>query len=126
MAELHLSTIGQISMTAHDIERAVQFYSQKLGMKMLFQFPPKLAFFDAGGVRIMLSTPEKPEFDHPGSVLYFRVPDINDTWTIMKERGVLFEGEPHIVARMPEYDLWMAFFRDSEGNLLALMSETPK
>jgi methylmalonyl-CoA/ethylmalonyl-CoA epimerase len=126
MPELSLSTIGQISLNAHDIERAAQFYSQKLGMKMLFKFPPKLAFFDAAGVRLMLSTPEKPEFDHPGSIVYFKVGDIQEAWGVLSGRGVEFEGNPQLVARMPDHDLWMAFFRDSEGNLLALMSEAPR
>jgi methylmalonyl-CoA/ethylmalonyl-CoA epimerase len=86
----------------------------------------KLAFFDCGGVRLMLDTPEKPEFDHPGSILYFAVPDIRSAHREMLSRGVHFEDEPHLIARMPTHDLWMTFFRDSEENLLALMCEMPK
>ena len=71
----------------------------------------------------MLTRPEKPEFDHPGSVLYFNVPDIQSAYRVMQEHGAQFEGQPHLIARMPDHDLWMAFFRDSEQNLLALMSE---
>jgi methylmalonyl-CoA/ethylmalonyl-CoA epimerase len=74
----------------------------------------------------MLTRPEKPEFDHPGSILYFAVPDIQATHATMKEKGVRFEDEPHVVARMPDHDLWMVFFRDSEGNLMGLMSEVAK
>jgi methylmalonyl-CoA/ethylmalonyl-CoA epimerase len=71
----------------------------------------------------MLGKAEKPEFDHPGSVLYFKVADIRATHRDLAGRGVQFEGDPHLIARMPDHELWMAFFRDSEGNTLALMSE---
>jgi catechol 2,3-dioxygenase-like lactoylglutathione lyase family enzyme len=122
-SEFGLSKISQISVNAHDLERAIAFYRDKLGMRFLFQVPPKMGFFDCGGVRLMLSLPEKPEFDHPGSVLYFLVPDIQKSYTTLNSRGVSFEGEPHLIAKMPDHELWMVFFRDSEGNLLALMSE---
>jgi len=114
--------IGQISMRARDIDRATAFYSQTLDLKMLFR-AGDLSFFDCGGVRLMLSKPEKAEFDHPGSVLYFKVPDINASYRELSARGVEFLGEPHLIARMPDHELWMAFFNDSEGNTLALMSE---
>jgi methylmalonyl-CoA/ethylmalonyl-CoA epimerase len=71
----------------------------------------------------MLTRPEKPEFDHPSSILYFAVPDIQSAHASMKEKGVQFEDEPHLLARMPDHDLWMTFFRDTEGNLMGLMSE---
>jgi len=118
-----LSTIGQIAVNAHDLDRAVGFYRDKLGMKHLFTVPPKMAFFDCAGVRLMLSLPEKPEFDHPGSVIYFKVSDIQQASKTLTERGVQFEEQPLIVANMGSYDLWMAFFRDSENNFLAMMSE---
>jgi methylmalonyl-CoA/ethylmalonyl-CoA epimerase len=94
-------------------------------LKLLFKSAPGLAFFDCGGVRLMLSGAEKPEFDHPSSVLYFAVADIRSAFGKMKESGVHFEDEPHLIARMPAHDLWMTFFRDSEGNLMGLMSEVP-
>jgi catechol 2,3-dioxygenase-like lactoylglutathione lyase family enzyme len=100
----------------------VRFYRDTLGMRFLFEVP-NLAFFDCGGVRLMLSPPETPEFDHPGSVLYYKVADINATYTALKGRDVAFIDEPHLIARMPDHDLWMVFFRDSEGNTLGLMSE---
>jgi len=96
------------------------------GLKLLFKAGPGLAFFDCGGVRLMLTRPEKPEFDHPGSILYFAVPDIQAAHTAMKDKGVRFEDEPHLIARMPNHDLWMVFFRDTEGNLMGLMSEVAK
>jgi methylmalonyl-CoA/ethylmalonyl-CoA epimerase len=121
-----ISRIGQIALNAQDVERAAAFYQDTLGLKLLFKAGPKLAFFDCGGVRLMLTAPEKPEFDHPGSILYFTVPDIQAAHTTMKEKGVRFEDEPHVVARMPDHDLWMVFFRDTEGNLMGLMSEVRK
>jgi methylmalonyl-CoA/ethylmalonyl-CoA epimerase len=118
-----ISHIGQIAINAHDLERATAFYQDKMGLNLLFKTPPGLAFFDCGGVRLMLTLPEKPEFDHPSSVLYFAVPDIQAAHARMKENGVRFEDEPHVIARMPDHDLWMVFFRDSEANLMGLMSE---
>ena len=118
-----LSEIGQIAMNAHDLERATNFYRDQLGMKHLFSVPPKMAFFDCDGLRLMLSLPEKPEFDHPGSILYFKVDNIQQATQTLTDRGVQFEEQPVFVANMGSYDLWMAAFRDSENNLLALMSE---
>lgn len=118
-----LSAIGQIAMNAGDIARAVKFYRDSLGMRLLFEVPPKMAFFDCAGVRLMLSLPENGDFDHAGSVLYFRVEDIAATHATFKERGVSFIDEPHLVARMPDHELWMTFFKDTEGNTLALMAE---
>ena len=117
-----ISGIGQIAVRVHDVERATKFYRDVLGLKHLFT-AGKLAFFDCGGVRLMLSHPEKPEFDHPSSILYFRVPDITAAHEMMKAAGVTFEDEPHLIAKLSDHDLWMTFFRDSEGNLLSLMSE---
>ena len=71
-----LGRIGQIAMNAHDIPRAVRFYRDALGIPLLFEVPPKMAFFNCGGVRLMLSLPEGAEYDHAGSVLYFKVDDI--------------------------------------------------
>lgn len=120
---LSLSRIGQISVIVHDLDRAVAFYRDVLGMKFLFQAPPKLAFFDCGGIRLMLSLPEEAEFDHPGSILYYKVDDIQATWKSLSDHGADLRSEPHLLARMPDHELWMAFFRDTEGNTLALMSE---
>lgn len=118
--------LGQVAIHAKDVERAAAFYQDVLGLKLLFKAPPGLAFFDCGGVRLMLDRAEKPEFDHPSSVLYFAVPDIQAAYGKLKESGVHFEDEPHLIARMPAHDLWMTFFRDSEENLLALMSEVAR
>ena len=118
-----LSAIGQIAVNAHDMERAIAFYRDKLGMKHLFTVPPKMAFFDCAGIRLMLALPDKPEFDHPSSIIYFNVDDIGQATQTLSERGVHFEEQPAFVANMGSYDLWMAAFRDSENNLLAMMSQ---
>ena len=121
-----LSTIEQIAVNAQDIDRAVAFYRDKLGIKHLFSVPPSLAFFDCDGVRLMLSLPPKPEFDHESSIIYFKVADIQGAYATLTDRGVQFEEAPIFVADMGTYDLWLASFRDSENNLLALMAHVPK
>lgn len=121
-----LNRIGQISVIVHDLDRAIAFYRDALGMRFLFQAPPRLAFFDCGGVRLMLDIPESPEFDHPGSVLYFTIDDIRNGFATLKARGVAFVDTPHLVAPMKDHDLWMVFFRDPDQNLLALMSEVKR
>ena len=125
-SEFGLCAIEQIAVTAHDIERAVAFYRDTLGMKHLFSVPPSLAFFDCDGIRLMLSLPPKPEFDHESSIIYFKVADLQGAYATLTERGVQFEEAPIFVADMGTYDLWLASFRDSENNLLALMAHVPK
>src|SRR5438876_8243060 len=122
---LALGKIGQIAMPVQDLRRAVTFYRDALGMKFLFEAPPALAFFDCDGVRLMLDKPEDKEFEHHGSILYFRVPDISAGYETLRSRGVAFEGAPHVIHKAPDYELWMCFFRDTERNMLALMSEVP-
>ena len=117
-----LERIHQVSIRTRDIARAVAFYRDALGLKLLFQAPPQLAFFDCGGVRLMLG-PAEPEFDHQGSVLYFAVEDIKAAHTALAAAGVTFRTEPHMVAKLPDREVWLADFLDSEGNVLALMSE---
>jgi methylmalonyl-CoA/ethylmalonyl-CoA epimerase len=124
-ADVRLSRIGQIAITVSDLGRSVEFYRDKLGMKFLFQVP-NLAFFDCGGIRLMLSPREKaadgsePVFS---SVVYYKVDDINAAHAALSARGVEFEQGPHLIAKMPDHELWMAFFRDPDRNVLALMSE---
>lgn len=119
-----LSRIHQIAMRAHDVERAVGFYRDVLGLPFLFAAPPGLAFFDCQGVRLMLSTPS-PGFDHPGSVLYFAVDDIAQMHDALTTRGVRFKTAPHKIATLADREVWLADFEDTEGNTLALMSEPP-
>lgn len=115
--------VGQIAINVRDVERATAFYRDTLGLKFLFAAPPGLAFFDCGGVRLMLTTPESAEHASMSSVIYYVVPDVPDAHRGLSERGVVFEDIPHIVARMEGIELWMVSLRDSEGNLLALMCE---
>lgn len=118
-----LSTIGQVAMVVKDLARAVPFYRDTLGMRFIFQAPPGLAFFDCNGVRLMLDGAAEEEFDHPGSILYFKVDDIQAVYADLKGKGVEFRDAPHLIAKLPDHELWMAFFRDGEGNTLALMHE---
>lgn len=118
-----LNQIGQIALNARDVARATAFYRDVLGMRFLFEVPPKMSFFDCGGIRLMISLPEGEQYDHPGSILYYKVDDIRAAHDEIRRRGGSFEGEPHLIAKMPDHELWMAFLKDSEGNTLALMSE---
>jgi len=117
-----LHRIHQISIRTQNTARAVAFYRDALGLKLLFEAPPQLAFFDCGGVRLMLS-PAEPEFDHQGSVIYFAVDDIKGSHAALAAAGVTFRSEPHMIAKLPDREVWLADFLDSEGNVLALMSE---
>jgi methylmalonyl-CoA/ethylmalonyl-CoA epimerase len=121
-APFGLSTIGQIALTVRDSARAVAFYRDVLGMKLLFEMPG-MGFFDCDGIRLMLSASETGETY--SSIVYFKVPDIQTAYETLREREVAFDREPHVIARLPGHELWMAFFRDPDRNLLALMSEVP-
>jgi methylmalonyl-CoA/ethylmalonyl-CoA epimerase len=120
-----LSTIGQISIPVQELESAVNFYRDSLGMDFLFQVP-NMAFFDCGGIRILLAVPEKGDSDRRSSIIYFKVVDIHTETEALRERSVVFTSEPQLIAEMPDHDLWMSFFQDLDDNMLALMSEVPK
>lgn len=126
MTGIGITRLGQIAINAKDVERAAAFYQDVLGLKLLFKPPPGLAFFECGEARLMLARADKPELDHPSSILYFAVPDIQEAYRKMKGSGVVFEDEPHLIAKLPAHDLWITSFRDSEENLLALMSEVAR
>jgi methylmalonyl-CoA/ethylmalonyl-CoA epimerase len=121
-----LSEIAQVTNVVHDIDRAVRFYRDVLGLPLLFQAPPSLAFFQCGSIRLMLSPPENPEQDHPGSCLYFRVTDIEAVHRTLAARGVAFVDKPHRVHQTADYELWMTFFHDPDLNPMALMEEKRK
>jgi len=113
--------IGQIAIVCQDVARAKAFYKDTLGVRHLFDAGPTLAFFDCGGTRLMLSPAEG---EAPGtSVLYYFVSDIDAAKQELAGKGVAFVGEPHMIAKMPNHELWLAEFRDSEGNVMALMEE---
>jgi predicted enzyme related to lactoylglutathione lyase len=124
-AKLGITNIGQISIIVHDVERATTFYRDVLGLKLLFTVS-NMSFFDCGGVRLMLGHASSPELDHPSSILYFRVPEIQAAYQQLVEKSVQIEAPPRLIAPMPDHDLWMTGFRDSEGNIMQLMSEVPR
>jgi DNA-binding CsgD family transcriptional regulator/catechol 2,3-dioxygenase-like lactoylglutathione lyase family enzyme len=122
--QLGIQNIAQVSLYIQDVERANAFYRDALGLQYLFTFG-NLTFFDCGGVRLYLSIPEQGEW-RPGSVLYFRVPDIHAAHETLTARGVAFESAPHLIHRHESgMEEWMAFFHDSEGNMLALSAQIP-
>jgi methylmalonyl-CoA/ethylmalonyl-CoA epimerase len=119
---LGLAKIGQIAIPVTDIDRAVAFYRDVLGMKFLFQAPPGLGFFDCGGVRLMLDLPAKAEAGR-GGVIYYKVDDLQAAFETLSARGATVVAKPHLIAKMPDHELWMAFFRDPDKNAFALMAE---
>lgn len=123
--EVKLGQIGQIAVHVSDVEKAALFYRDVLGLKLLFQIP-NMAFFDCDGIRLMLTPPGSPEFEQPGSVIYFRTDDIEGAHHQLMERGVTFKDKPHLIADMGDHELWMTFFDDPDQNHFALMSEIPK
>lgn len=120
----HATGLLQIAQPVQDVERAVRFYRDAIGLPFLFQAGP-LAFFDLGGVRLMLSVPEDERFAHPGSVLYLRTGNVDAAYRALLHAGATTEGEPHVVHRDERHELWMAFFHDTEGNMLAFAEERP-
>ncbi len=116
------SIYAQIAVPVTDIERSITFYRDVLGMRFLFKAPPGLGFFDCAGVRLMLDAPAK-ENAGKGSVIYYKVKELQTTFEKLSAKGLIFEAKPHLIAKMPDHELWMAFFRDPDNNLLALMSE---
>ena len=121
-----ITGVGQLALVFKDVPGAVTFYRETLGLKFLFAAGPNLAFFNCGGVMLMFTHAERPEFDHPNNLVYFNVPDIQAAHAALAAKGVKFESAPHVVARLPAYDLWLAEFRDPENNVLALRSEVPR
>jgi methylmalonyl-CoA/ethylmalonyl-CoA epimerase len=120
-----LDRIGQIAINVYDVDRAVAYYRDVLGMRFLFSAGPTMAFFDCGGVRLMLGVASEPRYDHPASILYYKVDDIQSAFASLKARGALVEREPGLTAHLGTHELWIGFLRDPEGNVLGLMSEVP-
>jgi methylmalonyl-CoA/ethylmalonyl-CoA epimerase len=119
---LSIDRIRQIAINVHDLDRAKRFYRDVLGMKFLFD-APHLAFFDAGGVRLMLGKAESPDLNHLSSLLYYSVSDIDAAHEALVAHGVKVEEKPSLVAPMPDHDLWISAYRDSEDNIFGLMCE---
>jgi len=119
---IKLSALGQIALPVSDADRAEDFYGNTLGLPKLFRFAD-LVFFDCGGVRLMLEGNSKNAGQTEGVCLYYRVTDIEHSCDALQEHGVPFDVGPHLIAKMPDHELWMAFFRDPDGNMLAIMEE---
>ena len=119
-----LGSISQAALTVDDLDRAVAFYRDTLGLKPLFRVP-NMAFFECGSTRLLLGTRQVAGNAPSGAILYFRVEDIDDAHKVLARRGVKFPEAPHIVARMADREVWLAAFRDSENNLFHLISERP-
>jgi methylmalonyl-CoA/ethylmalonyl-CoA epimerase len=118
---VQLNDIGQIALTVRDLPRAKDFYQNTLGLKFLFD-AGTMAFFQCGSIRLMIGVSEEA-VPVGGTILYFRVPDIQKVYATLSEKSVEFVQAPHLVAKMPDHELWMAFLKDPEGNTLGLMSE---
>ena len=117
-----IQKVGQIGVPVKDLNRALDFYKEKLGLSLLFN-TDSMAFFECNGLRLMLSLPEKEEFAHSSSVIYFQVTNIKETYERLVNKDVIFIDEPHVVAKLGQTETWMVFFKDTEDNTHALMSE---
>ena len=122
---MNLGRIEQVAIPVRDLARATAFYRDTLGMTLLFEVPPQLAFFDCDGVRLALSTSSDPMYDPPGSIVYYRVPDIDAAYAELEGLGVEVLQGPHKIAELGDVEVWMAFFEDTEGNTLAITTEKP-
>ena len=126
MPTLSQARIGQIAVVCEDVARARDFYRDALGLRHLFDAGPTLSFFDCGGVRLMLSTNEGIDGPRMSSMIYYFTTDIEGVHRDLSAKGVAFLEHPHMIARMPDHDLWLAAFHDSEGNMLGVMEEKPR
>ncbi|WP_423408571.1 VOC family protein [Heyndrickxia sp. MSNUG] len=122
MSNNPIQKIGQIGIPVKNLDRAIPFYQEQLGLRLLFN-TETMAFFDCDGVRLLLSIPENEQFAHPSSVIYFQVEKMNEKYEELLAKGVSFLDEPHVVAKVGQTETWMTFFRDTEDNVLAFISE---
>jgi methylmalonyl-CoA/ethylmalonyl-CoA epimerase len=120
---LHDARIGQIAVVCKDVARARAFYGDTLGLRHLFDAGPSLSFFECRGLRLMLTTGEGTDLGTMSSMIYYFVDDIDATWRDLSAKGVAFPEKPHVIAKMPDHDLWLAAFTDSEGNMMGIMEE---
>lgn len=118
--------IRQIGVAVKDLAVSKNFYGEQLGLQLLFEAPPSLVFFNLDGIWLMLSQESEQEPARPGSVLYFHVDNIANTFALLKKRGIQFIDEPHRIADLGSHELWMTFFKDPDGTVLALRAEVIK
>ena len=121
--DLSDSTVAQLLIPVEDLDRAIAFYRDTLGLRYLFSAPPQMSFFQAGTVRLLVGVPAPGQPRHRGSQIYFQTTDIHAVFQTLSDRGVTFGVKPHVVHRTPTTELWLAEFQDPDGNQLALMSE---
>jgi catechol 2,3-dioxygenase-like lactoylglutathione lyase family enzyme len=124
-SNIEVEKIGQIAIAITDLKASVGFYRNILGLELLFEVPPGLAFFNCGGTRLMLTTLQGKVEDHRTSVIYYKVSDIKGSTELLKNKGVVFEREPQFAAKMEDHDLWIGFLRDPDENLIGIMAEIP-
>lgn len=117
------ASIAQLLIPVSDFEKGVAFYRDVLGIPFLFAAPPQMAFFDCGGVRLLVGVLPPGQTAQRGSAIYFKIGDIHGVFASLKKYGVAFKAEPHVVHRTPQMELWLSEFTDPDGNQLALMSE---
>lgn len=125
MDGFRVGALQQVALVQHDVARALPFYRDGLGLPLLFE-TAGMAFLDASGVRLMLTRPSAPEFDHRNSILYFDVPDCRAAHAALSARGVPFDDAPHLVGRTATHEIWMCFCRDPEGNVIGIAENRPK
>jgi len=124
--DLSDSTVAQLLIPVENLDRAIAFYRDTLGLRYLFSAPPQMSFFQCGSVRLLIGVPAPEQPRQRGSQVYFQTSDIHAVFDTLSKRGVSFRVKPHVVHRTPTTELWLAEFLDPDGNQLALMSETPK
>ncbi|MDD1501336.1 VOC family protein [Lysinibacillus sp. CNPSo 3705] len=117
-----IQSVGQIGIPVKELDRAIHFYKEKLGLSLLFN-TDSMAFFDCNGLRLLLTLPEKDEFIYSSSIIYFQVENLSMTYEDLVNKNVTFIDEPHVVAKMGQTETWMVFFKDTEDNTHAFMSE---
>lgn len=119
------ATVAQLLIPVSDFDKGMSFYRDILGVPFLFAAPPQMAFFNCGGVRLLVGVMPEGQTAQRGSAIYFQVSDIGAVFSTLKDQGVAFRAEPHVVHRSPKSELWLAEFADPDGNQLALMSDVP-
>ena len=124
-ANCKIEQIGQIAIAITELTRSVEFYRDVLGLELLFEVAPDLAFFQCAQTRLMLTTLQGAEEDHNTSAIYYKVSDIEGATLALKERGAVFEREPQLAAKMDDHELWIGFIRDPDANLVGIMAEMP-
>lgn len=123
--DLSDAAVAQLLIPVTDLQRAVPYYRDVLGLPFLFEAPPQMAFFRCGAIRVLVGVPSTPAHAARGGTVYFRVSDIRGVHATLTSRGVSFQVAPHLVHRTPQVELWLSEFTDPDGNQLALMSEVP-